>query len=54
MKVVDMFSAQLPCLAIGGYPSIKELVKDDGTRDDFQSNTAINGLIFKDSVELAS
>lgn len=49
-----MFSAQLPCLAIGGYPSIKELVKDDGTRDDFQSNTAINGLIFKDSVELAS
>ena len=28
MKVVDMFSAGLPCLAKGGYPSVGELVKD--------------------------
>ena len=53
MKVVDMFSAQLPCLAIGGYPSIKELVKDDGSREDFLTNSTINGLIFKDSSELS-
>ena len=30
MKVVDMFSAQLPCLAIGGYESVTELVKSEG------------------------
>jgi len=28
MKVVDMFSAGLPCLAIGGYPSLPELLVD--------------------------
>jgi beta-1,4-mannosyltransferase len=54
MKVVDMFSAQLPCLAIGGYPSIKELVKDDGTRVNFDRNYSINGMIFKDAQELSS
>jgi len=53
MKVVDMFSAKLPCLAIGGYSSISELVKDDGTREDFITNNTINGMIFKTSEELA-
>lgn len=46
MKVVDMFAAQLPCLAIGGYASIPELVVDDGTRSAFEGNQAINGMIF--------
>ena len=40
MKVVDMFSAQLPCLAFN-YLSIGELVKVDE-----------NGGLFKDSHEL--
>jgi beta-1,4-mannosyltransferase len=35
MKVVDMFSAGLPCLAIGGYPSLSELVFD-----------GVNGRVF--------
>lgn len=42
MKVVDMFSAGLPCLAIGGYPSLPELVKDNE-----------NGRVFYNSEELA-
>lgn len=42
MKVVDMFSAGLPCLAIGDYPSLGELVKDNE-----------NGRVFHDSKELA-
>ena len=54
MKVVDMFSAHLPCLAIGGYPSISELVHDDGTREDFVGNNSLNGMIFRTSEELAS
>ena len=29
MKVVDMFSARLPCLALGGFASIPELVKPE-------------------------
>jgi len=36
MKVVDMFSAQLPVMAIE-YPTIKELVTDN-----------VNGYLFKD------
>lgn len=28
MKVVDMFAAAVPCLAIGGYDSLPELVKN--------------------------
>lgn len=43
MKVVDMFSAQLPCLAIGGYASLPELVVDD-----------YNGRVFNSSEQLAS
>ena len=54
MKVVDMFAAQLPCLAIGGYPSIPELVVDDGTRDKFEGNQKINGMIFNSAEQLAS
>lgn len=42
MKVVDMFSAQLPCLAIGSYPSLPELVIDNE-----------NGRIFMNKEELA-
>ena len=42
MKVVDMFSASLPCLAVGGYPSLPELVKDN-----------VNGRIFHTKDELA-
>jgi beta-1,4-mannosyltransferase len=42
MKVVDMFSAGVPCLAIGGYPSLPELVKD-----------GVNGLVFESSEQLA-
>ena len=42
MKVVDMFSAGLPCLAIGDYPSLPELVKDKE-----------NGRIFHNYEELA-
>ena len=38
MKVVDMFSAQLPCLAIGGYPSLCELVKDDENGKSFTTS----------------
>ena len=42
MKVVDMFSAGLPCLAIGNYASLPELVKDKE-----------NGRIFMSSEQLA-
>ena len=42
MKVVDMFSAGLPCLAIGGYPSLSELVVD-----------GVNGKVFYSSEQLA-
>ena len=42
MKVVDMFSAELPCLAIGGYPSLCELVQDN-----------VNGKSFWTSEQLA-
>ena len=42
MKVVDMFSAGLPCLAIGDYASLPELVKDQH-----------NGQIFLSSEQLA-
>ena len=45
MKVVDMFSAQLPCLAIGGYESVRELVKDEGAGK--------YGMIFNSEEELA-
>ena len=41
MKVVDMFAAGLPCLAIGGYPSVRELVKEEF------------GMLFDSSEELA-
>jgi len=41
MKVVDMFSAGLPCLA-KEYVSVGELVKDNK-----------NGRIFKDKTDLA-
>ena len=41
MKVVDMFAAGLPCLAIGGYPSVGELVKEQF------------GMLFDSSEELA-
>ena len=41
MKVVDMFAAGLPCLAIGGYASVSELVKDRF------------GMLFNSSSELA-
>ena len=41
MKVVDMFSAGLPCLA-KDYESVKELVRDNH-----------NGKVFKDKTELA-
>jgi hypothetical protein len=54
MKVVDMFAAQLPCLAIGGYASIPELVVDDGTRSAFEGNQAINGMIFNTAEQLAA
>lgn len=43
MKVVDMFSAGLPCLAISGYPSLPELIQH-----------GVNGRHFKDSAELAA
>jgi beta-1,4-mannosyltransferase len=43
MKVVDMFSAQLPCLAIGGYASLPELVIDGH-----------NGRVFNTSEQLAN
>ena len=46
MKVVDMFSAGLPCLAIGGYPSVGELVKAG-------DNTSAYGRLFSSSEELA-
>jgi beta-1,4-mannosyltransferase len=36
MKVVDMFSAGLPCVALGGYPSLPELVSHN-----------INGRVFE-------
>lgn len=42
MKVVDMFAARLPVMAIE-YPTIKELVKDN-----------INGFLFKDESHLSS
>ena len=42
MKVVDMFSAGLPCLAIGGYASLNELVVD-----------GVNGKVFYTSKQLA-
>ena len=42
MKVVDMFSACLPCLAIGGYPSLPELVKHE-----------LNGMVFSNQNQLA-
>lgn len=42
MKVVDMFSAGLPCLAIGGYASLKELVID-----------GVNGRVFSNFVQLS-
>jgi|LauGreDrversion4_2_1035121.scaffolds.fasta_scaffold218695_2 beta-1,4-mannosyltransferase len=42
MKVVDMFAARLPVLAIE-YPTIKELVQDN-----------INGFLFKDENHLSS
>lgn len=48
MKVVDMFAAGLPCLAIGGYPSVQELVKD-GTQEDGKRF----GMLFLSSEELA-
>jgi beta-1,4-mannosyltransferase len=48
MKVVDMFSAQLPCLAIGGYPSIGELITTD---ERFPAEA--NGMIFLNAQELA-
>ena len=41
MKVVDMFAAGLPCLAIGGYPSVGELVTEQF------------GMLFDSSEELA-
>ena len=41
MKVVDMFSARLPCLAYK-YLCIDELVEDD-----------INGKVFKNKEELS-
>ena len=50
MKVVDMFSAGLPCLAIGGYPSVQELVKDGSDR----SSGKAFGMLFSTSEELAS
>lgn len=40
MKVVDMFAAQIPVLAIN-YSSISELVKNN-----------LNGFIFKDTNDL--
>ena len=43
MKVVDMFSAGLPCLAISGYASLPELVQHN-----------VNGKHFSDSTELAA
>ena len=49
MKVVDMFAARLPCLAIGGYPSVQELVRD-GSQADGQKF----GKIFLTSEELAA
>jgi len=49
MKVVDMFAAGLPCLAIGGYASVSELVKD-GSQDDGQKF----GMIFLTHYELAT
>lgn len=42
MKVVDMFAAGVPCLAIGWYPSLEELVKDGE-----------NGRIFENESDLA-
>jgi len=53
MKVVDMYAARLPCLAIGGYPSVTELVKESGDKSKPSANGA-NGMLFKDSEELAS
>ena len=49
MKVVDMFAARLPCLAIGGYPSVTELVRD-GSQEDGKKF----GMIFLSSEELAA
>ena len=46
MKVVDMFSAQLPCIAIGGYESVTELVKTEGPGK--------YGMIFTDETQLAA
>jgi len=42
MKVVDMFAARLPVMAIE-YPTIKELVQDN-----------INGFLFKDENHLSN
>ena len=50
MKVVDMFAAGLPCLAIGGYPSVGELVKDGVSHGDDKSQF---GMLFDTSEELA-
>ena len=52
MKVVDMFAARLPCLAIGGYPSVTELIKESGDSKNPSADGA-NGMLFKDSDELA-
>ena len=58
MKVVDMFAARLPCLAIAGYPSVGELVKD-GTQEE-EGKTSVGkelppryGMLFTTCDELA-
>ena len=51
MKVVDMFAAGLPCLAIGGYPSVGELVRDGKAHQG--SEGPRYGMLFGSSEELA-
>ncbi len=52
MKVVDMFSAGLPCLAVGGYPSLSELVVDGVNGKVFYSSEQLAEQILIDKVEI--